>query len=658
MHPTTTLLLTRSCHPSAASPKALKLTFCNVAHPWHPSLTRSPLQKFLPLNISLRHSRFLPSQQQQNRFLLQRNPQFCFYPYPIRRFLSTSSISPPHVQPSDSISDLKQHFENIQSSDVAQIAKLVEKQFPFRLDDFQISGLNALCSNKNVVLSAPTGSGKTVIGEIAIYLTLCKNRRLFYCTPLKALSNQKFGDFKRQFGASRVGLLTGDVTVNRDAPIIVMTTEIYRNMLYAEATERIETAPRTDDLFAVVLDEFHYLNNQDRGSCVEESVINSPSHILLIALSATMSNANHICDWFGEVQGPTALIESTVRTVPLRFGYFDYEGLTPLFEDNKRSENDVEDKRRKMKGFSKRSNAGGKKSEPKMKMHPKLLRKLKGDSVPDSKPRSSSSHSRNNELDTYDRLRRIVKKNGRREKYVGIPSHPFVVRTLEKRDMLPAIVFLFSRAGCDRAAMIASQEESDLLSSSEREIIHTRLQAFVSQNPDMVQPDRLKQALQGIASHHAGLLPLWKLCIEELFQDGLIKIVFATETLAAGINMPARTTVISSLSKRAGEEGIRLLTTSEVLQMAGRAGRRGKDSLGYSLILRSRNEGALDAFKILTREADKLESQFTPTYGTIISPSLSPSLPLSLPPSLSPSLSLLYKCLSLSAIIQDYSISN
>ncbi len=208
--------------------------------------------------------------------------------------------------------------------------------------------------------------------------------------------------------------------------------------------------------------------------------------------------------------------------------------------------------------------------------------------------------------------------NGRRDRFVNVPSYPFVVRSLRRKDMLPCIVFIFSRVGCDRAALMASEERDALVNKAEKAELQRRLTNFTKQHPNLVQQQRIDLAAQGIASHHAGLLPIWKLCVEEMFQDGLIKVVFATETLAAGINMPARTTVISALSKRAGEEGIVSLTTGEVLQMAGRAGRRGKDVLGHSVILRSRFEGVLDAFRIVTSDVDALKSKFMPTYGMVL----------------------------------------
>lgn len=460
------------------------------------------------------------------------------------------------------------------------------------------------------------------MGEIAMYYALCRRLRVFYTTPLKALSNQKFYDFRKLFGDQRVGLLTGDVTVNRDADVIVMTTEVYRNMLYAESVEG--DTMLSDSLFAVVFDEFHYLNDRDRGTVWEESVINSPPHVLLVALSATMSNTNDVRDWFRSVQGPTALIQSHVRPVQLRFAYCDQEGMTPLFakeESGRRS-------RQNKKGFGRRGKKSSTQSaENERKLHPKLLRRLKESTVDRTRggKRGRDLRSLDDDDDSglqvmMDKYRKITEKSVRRgrDRFAEIPSFPYVVRTLRRNDMLPCIVFIFSRAGCDRAAVSASTERENLVTEAEREQIKERLDAFVAAHPNLVQQERLDLAMQGIASHHAGLLPLWKICVEELFQDGLIKVVFATETLAAGINMPARTTVISALSKRAGEEGFVDLTTSEVLQMAGRAGRRGKDVVGHSVVLRSKKEGALEAFKVVTADVDALQSKFTPNYGMVL----------------------------------------
>lgn len=540
---------------------------------------------------------------------------------------SSPTVSQHHPSPIahnpslDPIETLSNRFAALPRGDQVEVEQLLTACFPFPLDPFQVSALRALVQGESVVLSAPTGAGKTIVGEMAVYLALCRGLRVFYTTPLKALSNQKFYDFKRQFGDSRVGLLTGDVTVNREAQVVVMTTEVYRNMLYAESVEGMSAI--TGSLLAVVFDEFHYLNDRNRGTVWEESVINSPPHVLLVALSATMSNTADVRDWFGGVQGPTTLIQSHVRPVPLKFAYCDQEGMTMLFANEEKNRT----VRQRKQGFGKRRKKDVEGTpETELKLHPKLLRRLKESSM--QSERNSQRRRRGQSWDDEDSMELMKGKYWEiamrtstrgRNKYAEIPSFPYVVRTLRRNDMLPCIVFIFSRAGCDRAAVSAATERQGLVTQVEQEKIKERLDAFVAMHPDLVQPERLNLVLQGIASHHAGLLPLWKVCIEEMFQDGLIKVVFATETLAAGINMPARTTVISSLSKRGGdEEGYVDLTTSEVLQMAGRAGRRGKDVVGHSVVLRSKKEGALDAFRVITAEVDALQSKFTPNYGMVL----------------------------------------
>jgi len=456
-----------------------------------------------------------------------------------------------------------------------ELATLVEAAFPFSLDAFQKQAGRALVQAKSVMVSAPTGSGKTVVGEIAVFLALSRQMRVFYTTPLKALSNQKFFDFKRQFGEDRVGLLTGDTTVNREAEILVMTTEVYRNMLYASESGEIVGGVHgsrgiIDDVYAVVFDEFHYMNDSSRGTVWEEAVVISPSQVLLVALSATMSNAEELREWFEDVHGPTELILSSFRPVPLRFGFAANDGLYPL--------------------FAKRVSA-----ESRLTMHPKLLSRTKA------------------------AMRRTKARGGPNlpfflRKELEPPTFNYLVRVLNRQGLLPGIIFIFSRVGCDRAALEASKQQTPLVSQPESERLRIRLNEFERAHPGAVQEHRIKLARLGVASHHAGLLPLWKSIVEELFQDGLIKVVFATETLAAGINMPARTTVLSSLSKRNGEI-FEPLTTSSALQMAGRAGRRGKDPVGNAIVMQSMREGPFDAFNVLTNQVDAIKSQFTPTYG-------------------------------------------
>ena len=434
----------------------------------------------------------------------------------------------------------------------------LEEYFPFPLDSFQKEAILAINSGKSVVLTAPTGSGKTLIGEFAIYRALSHSSRVFYTTPLKALSNQKFRDFAMQFGKDKVGLLTGDISINRDSPILVMTTEIFRNMLYGEFEE-------ADDPFAnlesVILDECHYMNDPQRGTVWEETIIHCPSRTQIIALSATISNADNLKDWIEKVHGPTSLIISNKRPVPLDFIFCSAKGLHPLLNN---------------KGNG---------------IHPncKIWRSPKG-----QKKRG--------------KVGRIIQPKS--------PSISFVVSKLAERNMLPAIYFIFSRRGCDKA--VENIKDLSLVSYSEANLISQKLNTYLENNEEGINYNFHCAALKrGIASHHAGLLPAWKELVEELFQEGLIKVVFATETLAAGINMPARTTVISSLSKRT-EEGHRLLFSSEFLQMSGRAGRRGKDSQGYVVTLQTRFEGAREASNLAISKPNSLESQFTPSYGMVL----------------------------------------
>jgi len=436
----------------------------------------------------------------------------------------------------------------------------LEQLFPFALDPFQLEAIDALNIGHSVVVSAPTGSGKTLVGEYAIHRALAHGRRVFYTTPLKALSNQKLRDFRSQFGTENVGLLTGDLSVNREAGIVVMTTEIFRNMLYAEI-DRPDDDPLAD-VEAVVLDECHYMNDSQRGTVWEESIIHCPPPIQLVALSATVANAGQLTDWIERVHGPTRLVLSDHRPVPLAFSFCSAKGLHPLLND---------------------AGTG---------LHPncKVWRPPKS-----------------------------TRRKGPREPRPPQPEAPpigFVVAQMAQRDMLPAIYFIFSRRSCDRA--LRDLGKLCLVNPAEQALIRSRLDAYVAATPDAVRDGEHADALlRGIASHHAGVLPAWKELIEELFQQALVKVVFATETLAAGINMPARTTVISALSKRT-ERGHRPLMGSEFLQMAGRAGRRGLDDQGYVVTVQSRFEGVREAGELATSPADPLVSQFTPSYGMVL----------------------------------------
>jgi superfamily II RNA helicase len=544
--------------------------------------------------------------------------------------------------------------------------------FPFALDDFQKQAIAALNANKSVVVCAPTGSGKTLVGEYAIYRALSRGKRVFYTTPLKALSNQKLRDFRQQFGSENVGLLTGDVCINRDAAIVVMTTEIFRNMLYGTPIGEVGTSLL--GLEAVVLDECHYMNDKDRGTVWEESIIYCPKNIQLVALSATVDNSEELTDWLCQVHGETELIYSDYRPVPLDFHFCSPKGVFPLLNDNKSGINSRLKEKKTSKDFG-RGRKFADKFEGESVVHifknwqeRKLLPNIyyvygrKGcDRILDdlhnvnllTPQQLAQINTYLEEFGKYNpeiwKQRRLKDLIDSLRRGIGIyhlemsplarslvtaifqsgllqvlitPETLYTVTQMHQREMLPAIYFIFSRVGCDLAVQecYLAVEELKLISlvtPEEIEKISQKIDEFLANNPDAQRNDKIAYLYRGIAAHHAGILPAWKSLIEELFAEGLIKVVFATETLAAGINMPARTTVISSLSKRT-DDGHRLLKASEFLQMSGRAGRRGKDIIGNVVTLQTPFEGAEIAANLATKRPDPLISQFTPTYGMVL----------------------------------------
>lgn len=434
----------------------------------------------------------------------------------------------------------------------------VASLFPFPLDDFQLEAINHLESGKSVVVCAPTGAGKTVIAEYAVEMALMSNSRCFYTTPLKALSNQKLFDLRKKYGEDRVGLLTGDQSLNRDAQIVVMTTEVFRNMLYGTILGDVKR--NLQNVSSVVLDECHYMNDADRGTVWEESIIYAPKNIQLVALSATVANARELTTWIDETHGPTELVLSDFRPVPLRFHYFGERRIYPLL---------------------------------------------------------SPGGAVNSFLKTrFGKKRFVDKQEKRRRPPGGLYTHPGdVLANLSGRNMLPAIYFLFSRRGCEEAMKMA--RGIPLVSQDEQRELKRRVAEFTKDNPNLASHPHLPYLLEGLSVHHAGMLPSWKGMVEKLFQEGLLKVVFATETLAAGINMPARSTVISSIYKRS-DEGHRPLMASEFLQMSGRAGRRGMDEVGHVVILHNPFEPVDEAARLATAKADPLSSRFTPSYGMVL----------------------------------------
>ena len=426
-------------------------------------------------------------------------------------------------------------------------------KFDFELDDFQKEAVKYIDEGKSVVVCAPTGAGKTCIAEHAIHRALEDGTKVIYTTPLKALSNQKFSDFGRKYGEDKVGLLTGDTSINRDAQIVVMTTEVFRNMLYG--TNLGELAKNLQNVKYAVLDEVHYMNDEERGTVWEESIIYCPTDIQIIALSATVANAQQLCDWINTVHSDTECVYTDFRPVPLRFFYYDSSrpfDLLPLL-------------------------------------------------TPDGKLNSKIRPERRDKNSRAKAKQRNTAKD--------------VISVLHKKDMLPAIYFTFSRKKCDE------QMEKccylDLITKEEAKQIQKIVDEYLKENPYLEHNKHLDYIYHGVASHHAGLLPGWKVLVEKLFQKGLIKVVFATETLAAGINMPARSTVISAISKRT-DNGHRMLTANEFLQMSGRAGRRGMDKVGYVTVIGTQFQSPEEVAELVLSDANPLESRFSPKYSMVL----------------------------------------
>lgn len=419
------------------------------------------------------------------------------------------------------------------------VDRFVARQ-PFPLDEFQLQAIGHLSDDRSVLVSAPTGSGKTVIAEFAVFAALESGRRCVYTTPLKALSNQKFRDLRDYLG-DRVGLMTGDVVINPEASVLIMTTEILRNILQADPD-------RVADVSHVILDEAHYIGSEGRGTVWEETIVFLNKGTLVVALSATIPNAEELATWVSEVHRPMAVVFHAERPVPLE-SYVATPDIHRLFQHG-----------------------------------------------------------------------RLAFRQFSRNGWVDLPDPVDVVRGLRVKRMLPAIYFVFSRLGCEQHAQDVIAADLDLTSKEERAEIGARVQDAMRQTPGLLGSSSSRKWLEelpnGVAPHHAGLLPPLKLVIEKLFQRGLIKVVFATETLAAGINMPARTVVISNIAKRT-DEGVRMLTVGEFQQMTGRAGRRGMDKVGYGVVLASHRYTPLDIVHLVKDPVEPLRSRFTLNYNMV-----------------------------------------
>jgi ATP-dependent RNA helicase HelY len=475
-------------------------------------------------------------------------------------------------------------------TELAELARFTA-ELPFPLDDFQQRACAALERGHGVLVCAPTGAGKTVVGEFAVHLALAAGGKCFYTTPLKALSNQKHTDLTLRYGRDRIGLLTGDMSVNADAPVVVMTTEVLRNMLYADSHA-------LQGLSYVVMDEVHFLADRMRGPVWEEVILHLPDEVRVVSLSATVSNAEEFGGWIQTVRGDTTVVVDEHRPVPLwqhvlvgkrLFDLFDYDADEP---------------------------AGRSSTTRQFRVDPELLQHIahrrEADRMSDWQPRRQSGRSG---------------RGGQpgRPRFYRPPSRPDVIATLDTEGLLPAITFVFSRAGCDAAVQQCLRSPLRLTTEEERaqiaEVIEHRCGDLAESDLAVLGYYEWREGLQrGLAAHHAGMLPAFRHTVEELFTAGLVKAVFATETLALGINMPARTVVLERLVKFNGEQHVPL-TPGEYTQLTGRAGRRGIDVEGHAVVLWHPAEETTEPSAVAGLASTRtfpLRSSFAPSYNMTI----------------------------------------
>ncbi len=448
-----------------------------------------------------------------------------------------------------------------------------EADLPFALDDFQHDAFRALDAGHSVLVSAPTGSGKTLVAAYAVHRALCARGKAFYTTPLKALSNQKYGELVAAYGEDHVGLLTGDTTLRPRAPVVVMTTEVLRNMLLA-GSDLLE------GLHTVVLDEVHFIQDPYRGGVWEEVLVLSPPEIRFVCLSATVNNADELGGWLRFVRGDTAVIVERQRPIVLRHHFAVHRRedeetlLLPLLQDN------------------------GRPGSEGVRIDQAVRRALQGRSV-HWQPRGK----------------------GPRLPYRA-PLRTEMIDELGRLEMLPAIVFIFSRAACDDAVRQVIRDGVRLTDAQERsairQVAERRVEPLGDEDLRVLGYDEWLEGLErGVAAHHAGLVPVFRETVEECFAAGLLKAVFATETLSLGINMPARSVVIERFTKYGGA-GRATLTSGEYLQLTGRAGRRGLDEEGHAVVAWSTEITFAEAARVASAPPPDLRSAFRPTYNLAV----------------------------------------
>jgi ATP-dependent RNA helicase HelY len=458
----------------------------------------------------------------------------------------------------------------------SELAAFAE-QLAFELDDFQRRSCEALENGHGVLVCAPTGAGKTVVGEFAVHLALASGGKCFYTTPIKALSNQKHTDLVHRYGPEKIGLLTGDQSINGDADVVVMTTEVLRNMLYANSST-------LHGLSYVVMDEVHFLADRMRGAVWEEVILHLPDEVRLVSLSATVSNAEEFGGWIQTVRGDTTVVVDEHRPVPLWQHVLVGKRLFDLFDYRA---------------------TRAKKSNRELLVDPELLRHIahrrEADRLVDWQPRG---------------------RNRGRPSMYRPPSRPDVIGTLDREGLLPAITFIFSRVGCDAAVKQCLRSSLRLTTDEERariaEVVDRRTADLNDADLIVLDYHEWREGLlRGLAAHHAGMLPVFRHTVEELFSAGLVKAVFATETLALGINMPARTVVLERLVKFNGEQHVPL-TPGEYTQLTGRAGRRGIDVEGHAVVLWTPDVEPAEVAGLASTRTFPLRSSFAPSYNMTI----------------------------------------
>ena len=490
--------------------------------------------------------------------------------------------------------------------------------YDFPLDPFQEEACAAVERGEGVLVAAPTGAGKTVVGEFAVHLGLARGHKAFYTTPIKALSNQKYLDLVARHGEEHVGLLTGDTSVNPHADVVVMTTEVLRNMLYSGSRD-------LDRLGFVVMDEVHYLADRFRGPVWEEVIIHLPAEVQVISLSATVSNAEEFGDWLGQVRGRTAVVVSEKRPVPLTQHMMVGRRLLPLYS----RPIDVAE----LTGAAGTAESEQSEQAAQPPLNPELLKAVKqarraaasgGSSKNSYRSRGSGSARGPQPWKRSAGGARAPRRGegGARTARLKPPSRLQVVKALETARLLPAIVFVFSRAGCEQAVNQVVSTGVDLTTEAEaariREVIERRTADIPAGDLGVLGFRFWAHALErGVAAHHAGLLPVFKETVEELFSAGLVKVVYATETLALGINMPARTVVLESLRKWNGSAHV-TLSPGEYTQLTGRAGRRGIDIEGHAVVLATDDLEPATVSSLASRRTYPLVSAFRPTYNMAV----------------------------------------